>query len=167
MNNVHLMTQEKYRVEKTGLKTKPGARAPNWLSRCAQAARPCRPAPACRAPHARPALAPRLSRSYESVCAASALPHARASARAPSALHARLLRPRAVSLLQWLYCNTALPNLSHNTIHCITIQFSPASLLQYNSAIQFSFLAAIQSSPLLTNVAIQHLSGNIILAFQA
>ena len=81
MNNVHLVTQEKKSSRKTRLKTKPGARAPNWPSPCAQAAcpapRPCAPRLLPGKIVARPV--------HPRACRPCALPLARASACAPAA----------------------------------------------------------------------------------
>ena len=68
--------------------------------------------------------------------------------------------PSTVSLLQWLYCNTALPSLSHNTLDCIAIQSQPVKppSLQYKPvycntlSAHPSHCIAIQMNPLLTKL---------------
>ena len=131
-------------------------RAPLTLPRA-----PCAPAPRLRAqrPPA-PACPPRTSLAHP---AASLLrtPAPTCAPRASSAL------PNAVSWPSDCIAIQTMPCLSHNTIHCISIESSlqPAflpqytrlycdtncpqpSLLQYNPAIQLSLFSAIQTSVL-------------------
>ena len=133
MNNVHLVTQEKKPSRKTRLKTKPGARAPNCPSPCAQAAcpapRPCAPRLLPGKIRARPvhprACHPRaLPRARASACAPAAPCNAPVPAAcAPSAPPAPACTPRARPAPLPSACSS-----SHNTIlYCDTI-WPPAAI---------------------------------------
>ena len=103
MNSVHLMSQEKYRVEKLGRKPSRVHEHPTGPA-CAHRPRAQRqgcahPAPACRAPRA-PSVT--CSARLRLARLASLAPHARAPAasrsRAPSCLQRPLARPRTLVL---------------------------------------------------------------------
>ena len=101
MNSVHLVTQEKYRVEKNGLKTKPGARAPNWscwhaqVSIGAPSRPPSTPLPRACAPCSVPVRPPARPAPYRTPAAGPARPRAPSASTPvpPSCLRA----PRALS----------------------------------------------------------------------
>ena len=152
MNNVHLVTQEKYRVEKKQVENQAGCtstklaqpvrtgRAPN--DQVARAPRPCRaPAAPCRAPGRPPACpAPRLRLPTRP----SAYPRALCAPRAPAATCPAALLAQPLAQLPSLccivtqaypgsqyslYCNT---NLLPTKLYCNTVS-SKASHLYCNT----------------------------------
>ena len=163
---------------KTRLKTKPGARAPNWPSLCAQAERPCHRPPACRAPRARCAPATRLRRACRAFACSPNVPLALACEpqrlpthplRAPRACYCLPRAPLVALLAQRrarrrvVACaatqsSSRLFQLSQYNFFCIAIQiFFPATFLpQYTRLYCDTVSASLASQPAIQTSVLQY-----------